>query len=134
MNIFQNTIQKSNEWIKDLNREFSWDDYHKTYIALKATIIELRERLTLKETADFGSQLPMLIRGLFFEGWSPKREPKKYNKEEFLKNIHSYFQDDPDIDPEKIAKTVFQFFSSKISAGEIKDIKSILPEDMEKLW
>ncbi len=134
MNIFQKTIQKSNAWIRELNKRFGWNDEHKTYLALKATFHELRDKLTLKEVADFSSQLPMLLRGLFFEGWSPKEQPKKYDEKEFFENIHNYFKKDPKVDPYKISKTVFKFFSDKISSGEIKDIKSILPDYFKKLW
>jgi uncharacterized protein (DUF2267 family) len=47
----------------------------------------LRDRLTVNEAAQFGAQLPMLVRGIYYEGWDPTRLPVKMNREEFLQRV-----------------------------------------------
>jgi uncharacterized protein (DUF2267 family) len=45
----------------------------------------LRERLTVDEAAQLAAQLPELLRGVFYEGFDPTRQPEKIgDREEFL--------------------------------------------------
>jgi uncharacterized protein (DUF2267 family) len=56
-----------------------------------------------------GAQLPMLIRGFYYEGWHPAGTPtKERRKEDFLEHIAAAFRGDPDIDPEQVARAVFE--------------------------
>jgi uncharacterized protein (DUF2267 family) len=38
------------------------------------------------------------------------------------------------VEPEEIARAVFQVLARHISAGEIEDIKHLLPKDLKDLW
>lgn len=133
VHVFSTTLEKSNKWVKDLMNILDWEDEEKTYLALKATLQPLRDRLTLKETAHLSSQLPMILRGMFLEGWRPDDQPVKYDKDEYLNLAKKYFQNDPALDIEKVVKGVFSLLAKKISDGEIEDIKGILPKDMKGL-
>ena len=71
LDVFDTTVQKTNVWLKDIMQELGWEDRHKAYMGLRTTLHALRDRLTPEEAAQFGAQLPMLIRGLYYEGWTP---------------------------------------------------------------
>jgi uncharacterized protein (DUF2267 family) len=132
---FENTLQTTNAWLTELMEELSWQDRHRAYQALRAVLHALRDRLTVEETADLGAQLPMLIRGLFYEGWNPRGKPvKERKKEDFLAHIAAAFRDDPKIFPEGVAWAVFKVLQGRVSAGEIKDVKQILPAEIRALW
>jgi uncharacterized protein (DUF2267 family) len=72
---FESTLEKSNKWIRQLMEELDWDDPQRTYHGLRAVLHALRDRLPLGEVGDLSSQLPMLIRGVFFENWRPNHTP-----------------------------------------------------------
>lgn len=71
LEVFDTTLQRTHTWLKDLMLVLGWQDRHKAYRALRATLHALRDRLTVEETAHLGAQLPMLIRGFYYEGWDP---------------------------------------------------------------
>lgn len=67
--VLASTVQKTKLWIRDVMLELEWDDAPIAYHGLRAVLHALRDRLTIHEAADFASQLPMLLRGMFYEGW-----------------------------------------------------------------
>jgi uncharacterized protein (DUF2267 family) len=133
--LFSNTLQKTHIWLKELTDELHCTDQHQAYLALRATLHALRDRLTVEEAAHLGAQLPMLVRGFYYEGWSPAGKPlKERHKEEFLGHVGKYFEKDESIDPERMVRGVFKFLSNRITEGEIEDIKQILPPELRDLW
>jgi uncharacterized protein (DUF2267 family) len=132
---FDTTIQKTNIWLKDIMEDEGWEDRHKSYLALRAVLHALRDRLGVQEAVHLASELPMLVRGFYFEGWDPSGKPERIrSKEEFLEKIAQGLPDDPELDPERVARGVFALLAKKISEGEINDIKSILPKEIRELW
>jgi len=132
---FDTTIHKTNSWLNDLMLALDWSDRHKAYLALRATLHALRDRLTVEEVAHLGAQLPMLIRGFYYEGWDPTGKPVRERRvEAFLIWIAQQFPDDPFIDPEPIARAVFRTLARRVSEGEIEDVKPVLPAGIRALW
>jgi uncharacterized protein (DUF2267 family) len=136
LEVFDSTVQKTNSWLKELMLELDWDDRHRAYGALRATLHALRDRLTVEEVAQLGAQLPMLIRGFYYEGWDPTNKPLKVReREEFLARIAQYFVRAGDsVHPEPVARAVFAVLAQRISDGEIEDVKHILPGEIRDLW
>jgi uncharacterized protein (DUF2267 family) len=133
--LFSNTLQKTHIWLKDLAEELRWEDQHQAYLAFRATLHALRDRLTVEEAAHLGAQLPMLVRGFYYEGWSPAGKPvKERHKEEFCTHVKEYFQNEESIDAENIVRGVFKMLSRRITEGEIEDIKHIMPPELRELW
>lgn len=135
METFDTTIQKTNIWLKDLMDEEGWEDIHKSYLAMRAALHALRDRLTPEEASQLASELPMLVRGFYYEGWSPANKPKKlHTKQEFLNYLSEGLPDDPELDPERVARGVFAILAKRISKGEVRDIKLTLPQEIRDLW
>lgn len=138
LEVFDQTLHKTHVWLKDLMEELHWDDRHRAYMALRATLHALRDRLTVEEATDLGAQLPMLIRGIYYEGWNPSKTPtKERHKDEFLAHITKAFRTTltpPDIDPEPVTRAVLQVLARHVTPGEIQDIKASLPKELSDLW
>jgi len=132
IDVFDKTIQKTNGWLQEIMTELNWDDRRKAYLALRATLQTLRDRLTLEEAVQFGAQLPMLVRGFYYEGWNPSKPLEKMHKEKFLSRIKNQFNEE--IDAERVVRAVFHVIAHRIAEGEMEDIKSVLPKDLEELW
>ena len=134
---FESTLHKTNIWLKDLMTELDWEtaDYQRAYHALRAVLQALRDRLTVEEASHLASQLPMLIRGFYYEGWSPSKTPTaEHKREDFLVRVAEQFANDPTADVEEITRAVFKVMSKHITPGEIRDVKGTLPKTLRELW
>ena len=133
LEVFDTSVRKTNTWLHDLMEELGWSDRHKAYLALRATLHALRDRLTVDEVAHLGAQLPMLIRGFYYEGWVPSRTPLKVRRrDQFLALIERQFSDD-EIDTDLVARGVLAVLSRRIADGEIEDVRRVLPAEIREL-
>jgi uncharacterized protein (DUF2267 family) len=132
---FDSTINTTNLWLHDIMERMRWDDRHRAYQALRVVLHALRNHLSVDGAAALGAQLPMLVRGFYYEGWHPSDKPmRERNKEDFLSHIAAAFRDDKDVDPEQVTRVVFQVLRKHVTGGEIRSIIHALPWDIRDLW
>jgi uncharacterized protein (DUF2267 family) len=135
LEVFDTTVHRTNSWLKELMQVQGWESRQRAYLALRATLHALRDRLTVEEVTHLGAQLPMLVRGFYYEGWDPTGKPLKVrHKDLFLENIRHELKADDPVDPERIARGVFTVLSKRVSEGEIENVKHLLPEGIRDLW
>ncbi|WP_135257735.1 DUF2267 domain-containing protein [Thermus caldilimi] len=137
LEVFDTTIHKTHSWLKEIMETLGIEDRHRAYMALRAVLHALRDRLTVEETAQLAAELPMLIRGLFYEGWAPTGKPlKERHKEAFLAHVARELKtpSGPALDPEAATRAVFKVLSQKVSQGEIRDVLNLLPKEIRELW
>ncbi len=131
---FESAFHTSSDWLNELRDELGWQDPHQALKALRVVLHALRDRLTVAEAADLSAQLPLLIRGVYFEGWNPSKVPnKERRRDEFLAHVAANFADEQ-IFPEAVVWAVLKVLDAHVSGGEIKDVKQMLPADIRALW
>jgi uncharacterized protein (DUF2267 family) len=133
--VFDDTIQKTNIWLKEIMEEIG-PDRQRAYDVLRAVLHTLRDRLTIDEAAHLAAQLPMLIRGIFFEGWRPADTPAKElrSREEFVAKVNERLQMTRPTDPADAVRAVFHVLERRVTEGEMADVRQMLPQDLEPLW
>lgn len=132
--VFDGTLQRTNVWLKDLAARLETDDRHLAYLALRSTLHALRDRLTVDEAAHLGAQMPMLVRGIYYEGWHPAGKPlAEHSQAEFLAHVQREARA-RDFAPEPAVRAVFALLAERIGAGEIEDVKGVLPRPIRALW
>ncbi|WST42721.1 DUF2267 domain-containing protein [Streptomyces sp. NBC_01167] len=89
----------------------------------------LRDRLPVEGTAHFGAQLPILIRGVYYDGWKPST-PVKLSVEEFFQRVRDDFPYAVDGGIERVVHTVLEALEGHISEGEWNHLKSGLPNSL----
>jgi uncharacterized protein (DUF2267 family) len=132
---FDRTVQKTNEWLDELMAFHDGLDRERAYLAFRATLHTLRDRLPPEEVVQLGAQLPMLIRGFYYEGWRPTGKPlKERHKEEFLDHIGEALAGYGLGRPEEVARGVFRVLAHRISNGEMEDVRHSLPKEIRELF
>jgi uncharacterized protein (DUF2267 family) len=135
LEVFDTTLHKTNIWLNDLMQIGGWQDRQVAYRALRATLHALRDRLTIDEVAQLSAQLPMLIRGFYYENWDPSsRGLKERHLEQFLARIEQELRGGKELEPEHVARAVFEVMQRRVSEGEIENVQSLLPATIRELW
>lgn len=132
--VFDTTVQKTMQWLHDIDDELGWESRHRAYQALRGVLHVLREHMPPNETAQFASQMPMLIRGIFFEGWHPAGKPiKDHSAEKFLLDVANHFPKE-DVNPEEVVRAVFSVMATHMPGGEIEGVIHVLPRQLREFW
>jgi uncharacterized protein (DUF2267 family) len=130
---FDSTIQTTNIWLNDIRDRLGWQDRQRTYGALRSVLHALRDHLSVDQAAALGAQLPMLVRGFYYEGWHPAGKPtKERSKDDFLAQVAEQFGGDLEIDIEHMARTVLEVLGEHISG--VAHVKVVLPRELRSLW
>jgi uncharacterized protein (DUF2267 family) len=133
--LFSETIAKTGEWLDDIMLATGKMEIRHAYSVLRAVLHVLRDRLTPEEAVDLGAQLPTLVRGFYFEGWTPARRPMKYrHKAEFLRQVAQAVPSLPEANLERAVQAVFSVLAKRVSGGEIRHVHNQLPPELRELW
>lgn len=137
LDVFNSTVQQSHEWLGEIADELHTDDRHQAYLALRGTLHALRDNLVVDEAADLSAQLPMLIRGLYYEGWNPSKTPvRDRSRDAFLERVGSAFERaaPAGMYPEPAVRAVLKVLTGHISAGEMDQVRGSMTKDIQALW
>lgn len=128
------TVQQTQEWLKELRENANLASEAEAYAVLRAVLHQLRDRLTLEEAVDLGSQLPMLVRGVYYEAWRPHHVVEKIRtKADFVESVRERLRPHP-LAPEPMVTAVFALLAHHCDPGEIADVIDQLPGEIKELW
>lgn len=134
--LFGATVQKAHEWVHEVARELGTEDRRRAYLALRATLHALRDRMPVEEAAQLAAQLPLLVRGAFYEGYTPARTPRKERHlDEFLAHVAAGMPGETDLEEAKrCAVAVMAVLDRHVTQGELEDVKAVLHESIRAIW
>jgi uncharacterized protein (DUF2267 family) len=134
LDVFDKTIQTTNIWLDEIMdvigppRSTAWR-------VLGATVHALRDRLTVDQAAHLGAQLPLLIRGLYYDQWRPAAMPsRERNIDEFLAHVADGLHDTRPVNVREAVETVFRVLARHIAKGQADKVAGELPAEIRALW
>lgn len=127
------TIEKVSEAINKLMASHLFPDEHKAFVILRASLKALRDRLTTEEAIQLGAQLPVLLRGFYYEGWNMKNQSVSRTKEEFLTDVKYHLNGYDDLDLEIVVPAAMKVILDMIDQGEAVEVLHQLPRDIQEL-
>jgi uncharacterized protein (DUF2267 family) len=133
----ERTVQKTNIWLHDICKDLKTDDERIGYHALRAVLHAIRDRLSVEEAAAFGAQLPLLVRGMYYEGWHPHGKPLRVRKaDEFLSLVAGNLALDaePELEPRRAVDAVFGTLHAHADPGAVDKVFHSLPGDIRTLF
>jgi uncharacterized protein (DUF2267 family) len=134
LHLFDTTIQESNLWLKDLMARLGTKDGHAAQGILRATLHALRDRIGPENATHLGAQLPMLLRGLYYEGWRLSKSTKERHTLQFIEHVRSML---PDLDEAQVRLgicAVLDLLAARIDPAEAGKLAAVFPKEMRNLW
>lgn len=135
LEVIDQSVHLTHEWINELAGRLDWSSKRSTLRLMRVTLRRIRDHLSVNEVAQLSAQLPVMIRGFFFEGWVPKDTPIiERHGEDFIAFIRKQMNDTAEYRGRDDIKCVFDLLNARISRGEVEDIRACLPQDLRDLW
>jgi uncharacterized protein (DUF2267 family) len=129
-------VGSAQSWLNAIHRQLACGDPRVAFVALRSVLHLIRDRLPLPETVALGAQLPLLIRGLYYEGWRPHAaQPGVRHMEEFLGLLERSLHDaGVKLPPQRVADVVFDQLCARIAPCDLERVVPALPSGMRLLF
>jgi len=134
LEILDKANQSVHIWLNDIADHIG-PDKHCAYRTLHAVLRVIRDRLSVEQAVQLSSQLPLFIKGMYFDQWHLVGKPEKFRTvEELCARISAEMNGARKVKPKLAAMAVMKAMSSHISHGEITKIKGSMPAHIRALW
>jgi uncharacterized protein (DUF2267 family) len=134
VDIIDRSVEKAHVWINDTAEELATDDNQRAYRVLRAFLHALRDHLTVDEAAKLAAQLPIFVRGVFYEGWDPSRTPDHARDvDSFLTRIAGEARLAGETEASFAATAASRVLRRHVSAGEGDRVLNALPQHLREL-
>ena len=131
--ILDRQVQKTREWLTDVQERGEYESLEDAYTATRAVLQAQRDRLPVDEIVHLSAQLPLVLKGVLFDGYSYTESPPRFDTEQqFYDRVREHAQ--TDLDPQRATQAVLGTLKSRVAPGEIQDVRSVLPDELAGLW
>ncbi|BCL17142.1 DUF2267 domain-containing protein [Micromonospora sagamiensis] len=133
--VFESSLDKTNLILKDIEQAYGWskERRNQSFAALRTVLHLLRDRMPVQESVEFSAQLPVMVRGVYFDGWDPSNVPVKLNRDDFLYEVRQGFPYETDGGPERVVQVVLDTLRRHVTQGEWDDVRATMPRDLARM-
>ncbi|MGF1549775.1 MAG: DUF2267 domain-containing protein [Sphingomonadaceae bacterium] len=134
LDVFDKTLQTTNIWLDEIMADIG-PDRQVAWKVLSIVLHKLRDRLPVELAANFSAQLPLLVRGVYYDQYEPAKQPSGCeNMGEFSAEVEEWLADTRPVDPELAIASVFGVLSRHLTDGVIDNARNALPESIREFW
>ena len=134
LDVFDKTLQTTHIWLDELMQAIG-PDRQVAWHVLGAVLRGVRDRIPLDLAAHLGAQLPLLVRGTYYDQFRPSELPDKSRSlDEFLQGIGAELASTRPVNVRDATRAVFQIISRHVNRGQIEKVRNSLPEEVRALW
>jgi len=131
--------QQTQEWLNELATYEPLQVEEQAYSYLRAVLHAIRDRLTVTEASHLAQQLPMIVRGFYYEGWRPSLAPFPIDsRSDFLAQVRSSLgggtSDAGEADVHAGTMAVLRFLQERLQEGTLRHLEQQLPEELVEMF
>jgi len=134
LEVFDKTLHTTNLWLDEICAEIG-PDKHLAWHVLGAVLRSIRDELLIGQSAHLAAQLPLLVRGAFFDQYRPAAQPvAERSQEDFIARIREELAGCRPVRPDLAASAVMRTLNRHITEGQVKKARDALPKGIRALW
>ena len=134
LEVFDKTIHTTNIWLDEIMAELG-PDRQRAWKVLSVVLRKLRDRLPVEAAAHLGAQLPLIVRGAYYDQFEPAKQPSDCDSfDAFADEVAEWLADTRPTDPKDAVRCVFSLLSRHVDPGQIAKTRDILPETLRRNW
>ena len=137
LDVFDKTLQTTHIWLDELMQDESiGPDRQVAWHVLGVVLRAIRDRIPLEPAVHLGSQLPLLVRGIYYDQWhAPGRIAEKPRSlDAFLAPIGERLNQIRPMDPRVATGAVFTVLARHVDPGQAEKVRQALPGEVQTLW
>lgn len=133
LDVIDRSLHTTHIWLDEIMEELGPDRQFAWHV-LGAVLRCLRDRLTPDLAAHLGAQLPLLVRGTYYDRYRPSKTPEKVRSlDEFLPKIADELSMTRPVNAEDALRVVCRVLDRHIEAGQAHKVWESLPEDIRRV-
>ena len=134
LEVFDHTFQTTNIWLNEIEAHVG-PDRRLAWKVLTTVLQNLRDQLQPDLAAHLSAQLPLLVRGGYYDRYQPsKMQHDAADREDFVEAVARGLKGSRGVDPRVAVAAVFETLERHVSAGELKKVRNALRKDVRALW
>ena len=134
LDVFDKTLQTTNIWLDEIS-DASGLDRPVAWRALSVVLHKVRDRLPVDLAAHLGAQLPLLVRGVYYDQYQPEKQPTQCDTpEQFRQEVAEWLSAARPLDPDEAIAAVFAVLERHISEGQLAKVRNALPKGIRMAW
>jgi uncharacterized protein (DUF2267 family) len=134
LDVFDRSLETTHIWLNEICNDLG-PDKQLAWKVLSTVLHKLRDRLTINLAAHLGAQLPLVVRGVYYDQFEPGKMPSEFrSREEFVAEVALWLSDSRPVDTEEAIRSVFRVLSRHISEGQVNKVRDALPKSLRQMW
>ena len=134
LDVFDKTVQTTNVWLNEIMQEIG-PDRRLAWKVLSVVLRKVRDRVPVELSAHLGAELPLLIRGAYYDQFEPAKQPMDCrNFQEFMDEVGEWLTDARPVNVRDAIHAVFATLSRHVPEGQIHKIQESLPKEIRTSW
>jgi uncharacterized protein (DUF2267 family) len=134
LDVFDKTLQTTNIWLDEVMAEVG-PDRQVAWHVLGTVLRTLRDRVPGPLAAHLGAQLPLIVRGAYYDGYRPEApQSKTRDCDAFLAEVGAGLEDTRPVNVHDAVCAVFDVLSAHLPRGQCAKVRDALPDDIKALW
>jgi len=134
LDVFDKTLQTTHIWLDEI-MEVVGPDRQVAWKVLSVVLHKLRDRLPVELAAHLGAQLPLLVRGVYYDQFEPAKQPSSLDAfDDFVQEVSDWLADIRPVDAREATRAVFAVLTRHVSEEQIANVRSALPRSIRSAF
>jgi uncharacterized protein (DUF2267 family) len=133
LEVFDKTLQTTHIWLDQIMAEAAVER-HTAWKALGVVLRTLRDRVPVELAAHLSAELPLLIRGAFYDQYQPAQQPTPIRSLDEFQAIIAARLDGALIESDIALEAVIATLTAHVPQGMLSKLVGALPAEFQTFW